>query len=787
MGFWEPLIKEFRRKYDIKLIENRPARIQQNCIPDWSRLDPKIQFRANQREILEAMFAADRGRVVIPTACHAEGHPILMYDGTIKSVEDVAVGDVLMGADSTPRTVLSLCRGSDEMFRITPKRGEPFVVNKEHILSLVCTNEGNKRRDRDGNPFPCHRTGGEIDNISVGEYLLKSKSWKHLRKLRQVPVFFSSHKSVKIPPYILGILLGDGCIIHYVRVSNPDAEVIQALEEYAKSVGCILTHQWFKPHCFDVCISLPTFRGQWGEGIKRSKWGKNPVSAALHSYGLMGKRSGDKFIPFDYLTGSVSDRLELLAGLLDTDGCTKESCYDYISKSFRLATDIIYLARSLGFYVSMKECTKSCNGKSGTYYRVFISGETDRIPCRAPRKQAVLRKMKKDVLRQGFSVEPIGEGDYYGFLLDGDHLYLDGNFVAHHNSGKSFLIQQYISLLPKARIIVTTSAQSVLIQLWENINKVLLGKAGIICSSKKFNPDARVICVSTGTLQKFLKPQGEQDIDAVLCDEIHELGSKQRIELIENIREAKMFGFSANATRPDKAEFRINGLFGPVLATMKYEEAVDKKLVTPICVVWCPVQSNTDPTSFYDASWQKERYGIWRYEKRNHAIADAAHLFGEEEQVLITVKTIDHALHLHKLLPDYQVVYSPKDFNELNRFRYLKGVDKVPMMTKEKLQYVKKQFEHGTIKKIISTSVWSRGVNFPNLSVLIRADASNSCIADTQWPGRAARKQDGKEVSLVFDFTDEYSPLFHRKAMERRKRYVEHGWTQMTLQQLKEL
>jgi len=59
-----------------------------------------------------------------------------------------------------------------------------------------------------------------------------------------------------------------------------------------------------------------------------------------------------------------------------------------------------------------------------------------------------------------------------------------------------------------------------------------------------------------------------------------------------------------------------------------------------------------------------------------------------------------------------------------------------------------------------------QGVNFPKLSVLIRADASNSCIADTQWPGRAARKQENKEVSLVFDFTDEYSPQFHRKAVE---------------------
>jgi len=374
-----------------------------------------------------------------------------------------------------------------------------------------------------------------------------------------------------------------------------------------------------------------------------------------------------------------------------------------------------------------------------------------------------------------------GQREVLEKMLEADR----GRIIVPTATGKSFLISQYVNLLPKARIIVTTSSQAVLLQLWEDINKILLGRAGIVCSQKKFSPAARVVCVSTGTLKNYVSLAGEQDIDVVLADEQHELGSKLRIELFENIREAKMFGFSANATRPDKAEFRINGLFGPLLATMNYDDAVDNDLVTPICVVWCPVQAHVDPTAYYDTPIAKEKHGIWRYHKRNTAIAEVAKMFGEEEQVLITVKTIDHALHLHKLLPDYQVVYSPKDYKELNRFRYLQGVDQVPMLTKERLTYIKKQFELNRIKKVIATGVWSRGVNFPSLSVLIRADASNSCIADTQWPGRAARKQDGKEVSLVFDFTDEYCEQFQRKALARRKRYKGYGWEQMSLNQLR--
>jgi hypothetical protein len=53
-----------------------------------------------------------------------------------------------------------------------------------------------------------------------------------------------------------------------------------------------------------------------------------------------------------------------------------------------------------------------------------------------------------------------------------------------------------------------------------------------------------------------------------------------------------------------------------------------------------------DPSFYHESFALKERYGIWRFDKRNQAIADAANLFDEDEQVLITVKTIDHALHL---------------------------------------------------------------------------------------------------------------------------------------------
>ena len=84
-----------------------------------------LVLRPYQQEAVDAVYHYLRNKngnpcLVLPTGCHAKDHPILMFDGTLKPVQDIVEGDLIMGSDSTPRQVLSLCRGRDEMYRITP-------------------------------------------------------------------------------------------------------------------------------------------------------------------------------------------------------------------------------------------------------------------------------------------------------------------------------------------------------------------------------------------------------------------------------------------------------------------------------------------------------------------------------------------------------------------------------------------------------------------------------------------------------------------------------------------
>lgn len=354
----------------IDQFEDRYMFKARNPVPtQWDVVDRLIQGGLGSGEL---------GVVIAPTGCHAKGTKLIMFDGSFKKVEDIRVGDILMGPDSKPRLVEQLCRGREKMYEIKPKKGNSFVVNENHILSLKRTQDGTFK-------------SGTIVNLSVKEYLEKSKTFKHIHKLYRVGADFEE-KELSIPPYIMGTMLGDG----------------------------------------SVCNGNVTF--------KRDK--KNPIMEKMEFYSLRDKRSADKFIPFDYKTSSRQQRLELLAGLMDTDGSLSRGGYDYISKSRKLAEDVAYVARSLGLAAYVSECEKTIRSCDfvGTYFRVYISGECSVIPSKLERKQASKRRQKKNVLMTGFEVFETGTDDFYGFHLSGDHLYLMEDFTVTHNSGKSMVL-----------------------------------------------------------------------------------------------------------------------------------------------------------------------------------------------------------------------------------------------------------------------------------------------------------------------------------------------------------
>jgi endopeptidase Clp ATP-binding regulatory subunit ClpX len=367
-----------------------------------------------------------------PSGCHRKGQKVLMVDGTLKTVEDIRVGEALMGPDGTPRVVQALARGEDRMVKIQPTKGEPWVVNENHILTLVRTSKKSHGR---------YRKTSDLVDVTVKEWLGWSRTQKACHKLLRVKVSAFQGEATRLPvdPYALGALLGDGSFWGSPQIHTESDEVLGAVSAEAKNFG-LHVQRYHEDQ--DRC---PTYALVGGKGGRPKK---NKLTAALESLGLWGCRSDSKFVPQLYKTAPWHRRLELLAGYLDTDGHLHGNTYDAVSKSQALLEDMAFVARSLGFAAYPKPCVKkSQNGTEGTYYRMCISGDVSAIPVRIPKKKATPRKQVKNVQHTGFDAKPLGREPFYGLVVDGDHRYLLDDFTVTHNCGKTQIARTIAKIL----------------------------------------------------------------------------------------------------------------------------------------------------------------------------------------------------------------------------------------------------------------------------------------------------------------------------------------------------
>lgn len=347
--------------------------------------------------------------------CLGKGTPVLMFDGSIKPVEKIKPGEKLMGPDSKPRRVLSVCNGKETLYRVVPTKGDSYIVNESHILSL-------KMSAGCGGYF----VDGEIVNISVKDWLTKSAAWKQHALGYRVGVDFPKHE-VPLDPYFVGLWLGDGTTAA-AAVTTADQEIVEYMESMAKTRNMELVANSVSGK--STTYNFSTGRG--GKGLPRD--GRNSVLNDLRKIDVLD----NKHIPEIYKINSRENRLRLLAGLLDSDGSVSNNCFDYITRLKTLANDVVFVARSLGFAAYVKPSKKCCTYKGekrcGNYWRVTISGNTQEIPTALSHKKCNLRSQKKDVLRTGIRLEKLRKGEYFGFEIDGDRLFLLGDFTVTHNT-----------------------------------------------------------------------------------------------------------------------------------------------------------------------------------------------------------------------------------------------------------------------------------------------------------------------------------------------------------------
>jgi len=281
----------------------RKLKMTQSGVDDVSDSDIGVDHLIPEK--LEKLLYPKRNKIVFGgRGCLAIGTMVRMFDGSPKRVEDIVVGDKVMGPDSMPRNVLSICRGFDDMYTVHQKYADDYTVNSSHILSLrkIPSAISDETKTPDGKRiYRYYPNEPEVLNIGVSEYLSRatSKKFRHVFKGWRIGWDFND-QSVPVDPYFLGLWLGDGSS-RSVEVCTPEPEIVDYLHNVASQYGMQV-----KVRDDDRCPVYAITNGR-AAGMGKNT---NPLLTKMQQLDHMY----NKHIPDCYIKNSREVRLQILAG-----------------------------------------------------------------------------------------------------------------------------------------------------------------------------------------------------------------------------------------------------------------------------------------------------------------------------------------------------------------------------------------------------------------------------------------------------------------------------------------
>jgi len=399
---------------------------------------------------------------------------VLTPNGWVK-MGDISVGDYVITENGYPSKVIGVFdQENDELsdiYRLT--------INDGRYVDACLNHKWNVKTNK-------------LDYFTVDtNFILKHINSVNFYLPELKPVQYQQNKPTTINPYLLGTLIGDGCLSSgHVRFCSIDDEIVNKvnniISEYDLSLTTNnITHtitstrsgtqrgakeiiventetgEIFIGYSKDVCkkynIKETTLLGRCTkqltvDNLKFGYTGKfsessNPFKEMLIDLNLLGKKSYEKFIPIEYKQSSVENRIELLRGLLDTDGTIKKNGeITYTTTSEQLADDVRELVWSLGgsarkYRKVTKQKNQVLNGNK-VYQRRdcftitirFSSNEFN--PFFLTRKADRFKPTKSDHLMIS-KIEKVGQSKIRCIKIDSPtELYVTKDFIVTHNTMK---------------------------------------------------------------------------------------------------------------------------------------------------------------------------------------------------------------------------------------------------------------------------------------------------------------------------------------------------------------
>lgn len=342
--------------------------------------------------------------------CLSVDQGVLLSNGTTVKAGLILVGDKILGFNketgkSVPCSVISTELTKKTTAKYTLSDNSSFICSLDHA-------------------FPCWNTKrNRFEEWPIDHIVKRSDNYLYLLGSKQT--IFSDQTELSIHPYLLGVILGDGCITQKsCLISSADKEILEAC---ASLSGLEVKHR--SKYDYAIVSHEKTKEG----------YGYNHIVSKLRDLNLMGRNSYTKFIPKEYLTADINSRKEILAGLIDTDGSIdgKRGRIEYTTCSYELATGVQFILRSFGIRARVNSrVTQDQNGIKCNSFRISFTDNLD-LPLRIKRKKDRLAQRIAQCSDMVYvkSVEYLGEKDCIDISIDHpDHLFLLDNFIATHNT-----------------------------------------------------------------------------------------------------------------------------------------------------------------------------------------------------------------------------------------------------------------------------------------------------------------------------------------------------------------
>ncbi|MFO1313452.1 MAG: replicative DNA helicase [Burkholderiales bacterium] len=363
----------------------------------------------------------------------------VLTTGGWKAMGEIAVGDAVASVDGNASVVTGVFpQGEREVFKVTFSDGRSTEACAEHLWRVH------------------YRDWPEPRVMSTAEVARKLTRARYRGRLWiDMPSGdWGSREALPVDPWILGALLGDGsfCGTRVALSTSVDEMLVRLRERLPEAL---------EVHAAGgVDYRIVQRGGAHAKGVAGVR--TNPIMAALAGLGLRGLLSHEKFIPQVYLESDRRTRLDVLRGLLDTDGGVERfGTIRFSTSSQRLARDVVALARSLGGWCSMrtKRTTFTHRGERRSGREAFVLTITHPEPrslfllsdkqLRAPER---LQRRKKPVF---VSIEPAGRKATQCIAVSHpSRLYVTDDHVVTHNTALALNIGEHVAIDLKLPVVV---------------------------------------------------------------------------------------------------------------------------------------------------------------------------------------------------------------------------------------------------------------------------------------------------------------------------------------------